>query len=175
MSDSALENWWWVELIFDFRIPSLVFSGARGREGGVTSRPRLNRAGARDFSGFKYRSILIYISTQPIARWKPYAIVNLFLHLWFSSGCNGRQAREGIDVTARYEQGRNARFWLVQVPCIICIQRKPMVRWKNRLAASFIAINLNVLTKVQKAGTDFTTRPHLDLPWGWWGGSMKRH
>ena len=50
-----------------------------------------------------------------------------------------------------------------------------MVRWKNPLAASFIAINFNVLTKVQKAGTDFMTRPRLDLPWEWGGGSMKRH
>ena len=46
---------------------------------------------------------------------------------------------------------------------------------ENPSAASFIAINLNVLAMVQKAGTDFTTRPHLDLPWEWGGGSMKRH
>ena len=30
---------------------------------------------------------------------------------------------------------------------------------ESPLAASFIAINLNVLAKAEKAGTDFTTRP----------------
>ena len=44
---------------------------------------------------------------------------------------------------------------------------------ENPLAASFIAINLKVPAKVQKAGTDFTIRPHLDLPWEWGGGEYE--
>jgi len=35
---------------------------------------------------------------------------------------------------------------------------------ESPLVASFIAINLNVLAQVEKAETDFTTRPHLDIP-----------
>ena len=46
---------------------------------------------------------------------------------------------------------------------------------ENASAASYIAINLKVPVKFQKAGTDFTIRPHLDLPWEWGGGDMKRH
>ena len=50
-------------------------------------------------------------------------------------------------------------------------------RWcvGNGSAASYIAIKLKVPVKFQKAGTDFTIRPHLDLPWEWGGGGMKRH
>ena len=44
---------------------------------------------------------------------------------------------------------------------------------ENASAASYIAINLKVPVKFQKAGTDFTIRPHLDLPWEW-GGGMKK-
>ena len=44
---------------------------------------------------------------------------------------------------------------------------------ENPSAASFIAINLKVPAKVQKAGTDFTIRPHLDLPWEWGGGEYE--
>ena len=41
---------------------------------------------------------------------------------------------------------------------------------ENASAASYIAIKLKVPVKFQKAGTDFTIRPHLDLPWEWgWG------
>ena len=31
-----------------------------------------------------------------------------------------------------------------------------------------------VLTKIQKAGTDFTPRPYLDLPWEWGGGTHQQ-
>ena len=34
-------------------------------------------------------------------------------------------------------------------------------------------MNLKVHAKVQKAGTDFTIRPHLDLPWEWGGGEYE--